>query len=157
MIAGLVGRASLIAVPVAGVAIAIIVACYAEVASQFAQTGGTYLYIRAAFGRFAGIQVGWFNLLGRLTAGAAGANLFVIYLGALWRPATLALPRFLILTPLVGILAVVNYRGVRAGTQVSNVFVVAKLVPLGLVCVVGAFYLIVPPQLEMENGVLPLI
>ena len=43
-----------------------------------------------------------------------------------------------------------NYRGVRAGTQVSNVFVVAKLVPLGLVCVVGAFYLIathrvVPP------------
>ena len=147
VIAGLVGRASLIAVPVAGVAIAIIVACYAEVASQFAQTGGTYLYIRAAFGRFAGIQVGWFNLLGRLTAGAAGANLFVIYLGALWRPATLALPRFLILTPLVGILAVVNYRGVRAGTQVSNVFVVAKLVPLGLVCVVGAFYLIATHRL----------
>ena len=65
VIAGLVGRASLIAVPVAGVAIAIIVACYAEVASQFAQTGGTYLYSRAAFGRFAGIQVGWFNLLSR--------------------------------------------------------------------------------------------
>ena len=150
VIAGLVGRASLIAVPIAGAAIAVIVACYAEVASRFTETGGTYLYIRAAFGRFAGIQVGWFTLLNRWTGAAAGANLFVIYLGALWRPAGLPVPRFLILTLLVGVLAAVNYRGVRAGTQVSNVFVAAKLLALGLVCVVGAFYLMgahpaVPP------------
>jgi len=150
VVAGLVGRASLIAVPVAGVATAVIVACYAELSSQFTQSGGTYLYVRAAFGRFAGIQVGWFRLLTQLTSTAAAANLFVIYLGALWRPATFATPRLLILTLLVGVLAAVNYRGVRAGTQVSNVFVAAKLLPLGLVCVTGAFHLIamhrvVPP------------
>jgi basic amino acid/polyamine antiporter, APA family len=157
VLAGLVGRASLIAVPVAGAATAVFVACYAEVASQFTQSGGTYLYVRVAFGRFAGIQVGWFTLLGRLTAGAANANLFVIYLGALWRPATFAIPRFLILTLLVGILAAVNYRGVRVGTEVSNVLVAAKLLPLGLVCVVGAFYLIaahrvVPPPIAPASA-----
>ncbi len=142
VIAGLVGAASLIAVPIAGAAIAIIVACHAEVASQFTETGGTYLYVRAAFGRLAGIQVGWFSLLGRMTACGAAANLFIVYLGALWRPATLATPRFLIVTVLVGILAAVNYRGVRAGAQMSDVFAVAKLLPLSLVCIVGAVYLI---------------
>ena len=78
VVAGLVGRASLIAVPVAGVATAVIVACYAELSSQFTQSGGTYLYVRVALGRFAGIQVGWFRLLTSLTATAAGANLFAI-------------------------------------------------------------------------------
>jgi basic amino acid/polyamine antiporter, APA family len=150
VVAALVGRASLLAVPLAGAAIAVIMACYAEVASQFTQTGGTYLYARVAFGRFAGIQVGWFWLLVRITAAAANANLLVVYLGEFWPRATSPVPRLLILTALVGILAAVNYRGVRAATQVSNVFVAAKLIPLALVCVVGAIYLItthrvVPP------------
>ena len=157
VVASLLGSASLMAVPLAGAAIAVIIACFAEVASQFTQTGGTYLYIRAAFGTCAGIQVGWFNLLGRLTAAAAGANLFVTYLGALWPSATLAIPRFLILTLLVGILATVNYRGVRAATKVSNVFVVAKLSALGVVCMLGAFYLIahhrvIPPPTAPASG-----
>ncbi len=142
IVAGLLGNHSPVAVPLAGVATAVIIACYAEVASQFAQTGGTYLYARVAFGRFAGVQVGWFTLLVRLTASAASANLFVIYLGEFWTQATHALPRFLILTLLVAILATANYRGVRTGAQVSNVFVVAKLLPLCIVALVGAFYLI---------------
>jgi APA family basic amino acid/polyamine antiporter len=147
VVAGLVGRASLLAVPLAGAAIAIVIACYAEVASQFTQTGGTYLYARVAFGRFTGIQVGWFTLLARLTAAAANANLLVIYLGNFWWQATHAIPRFLILTLLVGILAAVNYVGVRTGAQVSNVFVAAKLLPLGVICLVGAFYLIATHRL----------
>lgn len=140
--AGLVGSASLLAVLLGGGATVIFIACYAELASQFTQAGGTYLYIRAAFGRFAGIQVAWFWLLAALASRAASANLFDIYLGEFWPQATRAIPRFLILTLLVGILAAVNYRGVQASTQVSNVFVVAKLLPLGIVCIVGAFYLV---------------
>ena len=61
-----------------------IVACYAEVASQFTETGGTYLYLRTAFGRLTGMQVGWLMLLSRLTAAAAGVNLLVTYLGEFW-------------------------------------------------------------------------
>jgi len=142
VVASLVGAVSPVAVLLAGAATAVMIACYAEVASQFAQAGGTYLYVRVAFGRLAGIQVGWLWLLAALTSRAAAASLFVIYVGEFWPRATHPIARFLILTMLVGILAAVNYRGVRAGAQVSNVFVVAKLLPLGIVGIAGAVYLV---------------
>jgi basic amino acid/polyamine antiporter, APA family len=142
VLAGLLGAASPKAVLLAGAAAGIIIACFAEVASQFTQAGGPYLYARVAFGRMMGIQVGWMLWLAQLAAPAANANLFVIYLGEFWPNANQPLPRFLILTVLVGILALVNYCGVRAGAQVSNVFTVAKLVPLVIVVVAGVFYLL---------------
>jgi amino acid transporter len=116
-------------------------ACFAEVASQFNQAGGPYLYVRAAFGRLLGIEMGWMLWLVRLAAPAATADLFVIYCGEFWPQAKEPLPRFLILTFLYGLLTLINYRGVRTGTLVSNVFTVAKLVPLFLVAIAGAFYL----------------
>jgi amino acid transporter len=115
--------------------------CFAEVASRFQQAGGPYLYARAAFGRAMGIQVAWMLCLGQIAAPAANANLFVIYLGEFWPHATDPLPRALILTVLVGVLASVNVRGVRAGTQVSNFFTAAKLVPLFAVIALGLFAL----------------
>jgi len=142
VIAGLLGRASVLAVLLAGAAIAIVMACFAEVASQFTDPGGPYLYVRTAFGRLLGIQVGWLAWLVRIAAMAANANLFVVYLGEFWTEARQPVPRLLILTLLIGILAAINYRGVRVGTHVSDTFTVAKLLPLGLVCVAGAFYLV---------------
>ncbi len=143
VIAGLVGPWSPLAVLLAGAAMAVIIACYAEVASQFSETGGHYLYVRRAFGRLAGLGVGWLTLLSRLTACAASVNLLVISLGQFWPEAGSPLPRFAVMSLLVGALAVANYRGVGAGTLVSNVSVVAKLVPLAVVCAVGLTYLAV--------------
>ena len=142
VLAGLVGRASVLAVVLAGATVGIIMACFAEVASQFTETGGPYLYVRTAFGRLMGIVVAWLVWLVRLTACAANVNLFVTYLGEFWPYATQPVPRFLTLTALVGMLAAINFRGVQLGTQVSNAFTVAKLSSLGLVCVAGAYYLI---------------
>ena len=141
-VARLIGRASPWAVLVAGAAAGVIMACFAEVASQFTQAGGPYLYARAAFGRLIGIEVGWMLWLVRLAAPAATADLFVIYCGEFWPQAKEPLPRFLILTFLYGILTLINYRGVRASTRVSNISTVAKLVPLFLVAIAGAFYLV---------------
>lgn len=140
VIAGLVGTASTWAVLLAGAAIGVIMACYAELASQFQEAGGPYLYARTAFGRLAGIETGWMLWLSQLAAPAANANLFIIYLGEFWPAANAPLPRFLILTLLIGILTFINYRGVRAGTEVSNVFTVAKLLPLAIVIVGGTAY-----------------
>ncbi len=140
-VARLIGPASPWAVLVAGAAAGVIMACFAEVASQFSAAGGPYLYTRAAFGRLVGIEMGWMLWLVRVAAPAATANLFVIYLGEFWPKAAMPLPRFFILTSLYGILTLINYRGVRASTHVSNVFTVAKLVPLFVVAIAGAFYL----------------
>lgn len=144
-VAGFVGQWSPLAVLLAGLAMAAIIACYAEAASQFTETGGHYLYVRRAFGRFAGVQVGWMTLLSRLTACAAAVNLLVISLGEFWPGAGAPLPRLLIISLFVGSLGLANYRGVAAGTLVSNVSVVAKLVPLALVAAVGIVYLAAHP------------
>src|SRR5579872_1740754 len=98
VLAGLLGRASVLAVVLGAVAMAIIMACFAEVASRFSETGGVYLYAHEAFGRFMGIQVGWLVWFVRLTACAANANLFVVYLGAFWPGATQTITQLIILT-----------------------------------------------------------
>ena len=149
VVAGLVGQASPAAVLIAGAGMAVIVACYAEAASQFTETGGTYLYVRHTFGRLAGLQVGWLMLLSRLTACAAGVNLLVVYLGEFWPAASQPLPRLAVITVFLATLAAVNYRGVGAGTLVSNTTVVAKLLALGLVCVAGVVYLAVHPRIAL--------
>lgn len=140
-LAGSLGRRSPWAVLMAGVFVGIIMACFAEVASHFTAAGGPYLYARVAFGRLIGIEVGWMLWLSQLSAPAANANLFIIYLGELWPGATGVWPRFLILTSLVGILALINYRGVRAGAEVSNLFTLAKLLPLGVIIVAGSAWI----------------
>jgi len=140
-VAGYLGKRSPLAVLLAGVGMAVIFGCFAEVASRFHQAGGPYLYARAAFGRVMGIQMAWMLFLGQVAAPAANANLFVIYLGEFWPHARDPLPRALILTLLVGLLAFVNVRGVRAGTQVSNFFTAAKLLPLFAVIAMGLFVL----------------
>jgi len=137
-VAGYLGTRSTVAVLIAGVAMAIIMACFAEVASQFSEAGGPYLYAHTAFGRLTGILVGWTLYLAQTTAPAANANLFVVYLAEFWPRAKQPWPRFLILTLLVGLLALVNVRGTRQGAAVSNLFTIAKILPLLLVISAGA-------------------
>ena len=145
VVAGLAGRYSVVAVLIAGAAIGVIMACFAEVASQFSEAGGPYLYARWTFGRLVGILVGWTLYLAQSAAPAANANLFVIYLAEFWPGAKEPWHRFLILTLLVGLLALINILGVRKGTTVSNIFTVAKIIPLLMVVLAGAAVTIVHP------------
>jgi len=141
-LAGLLGRASIVAIVLSAGAVGVIMACFSEVASRFAYSGGPYVYAQEAFGRFMGIQVAWLVWFVRITACAANADVFVTYLGAFWPDATRPLPRLMILTLLIGILAGINVRGVKVGTRVSTSFTIAKLTALGFVVVAGAIYLL---------------
>ncbi len=118
---------------------ALVVASFAEVASRFTRAGGTYLYARVAFGRFAGIEMAWLTYLVRLTAAATNANLFIIYVAEFWPRATEPLESRLLLALVLVPLAAANYRGVRGGVSTSNVFAVAKLVPLAVFMIAGLF------------------
>src|SRR5271163_296292 len=154
-VAGLLGRRSVAAVLIAGAAMAVIMACFAEVASQFYEAGGPYLYARTAFGRLMGILVGWMLYLAQTAAPAANANLFVIYLAEFWPAAKSPWPRFVVLTLLVGLLALINARGARQGTAVSNVFTVAKILPLLMVVLAGAAVTIIHPAPWDTAGPIP--
>ncbi len=131
------GQASPLAMIAAGLAMATIMACYAEVASQFSAPGGSYLYVRTAFGRFAGLQIGWFDLLSGLGGAAASANLFVAYVAVMFPQVGHGFDRVAVLTGLIAVPLAANYRGARAGANVSSVLTVAKLAPLGILIALG--------------------
>jgi APA family basic amino acid/polyamine antiporter len=139
--AGLLGSQSPIAYLIAAAGIGVIAACVAEVASRFDQAGGPYLYARVAFGRFLGLQTGWLLWLTRVSSAAAVANVFVDYLPGFWPQATGPLNRFVVLTILIGGLAIVNIRGVNAGARVSDFLTVAKLLPLFLLAAGGLIFI----------------
>ncbi len=144
VIMGEVGGQSPLAYLIAAGGIGIIVACLAEVASQFGRAGGPYLYAREAFGRLPGIEIGWLLWLVRLTGSAAAANLFTNYLSEFWPNVQQPVPHLTVLLMLIGFLAAVNYRGVKSGGMVSNFFTVAKLVPLISFAVLGGIFLLRP-------------
>jgi APA family basic amino acid/polyamine antiporter len=155
VVAGLLGKQSIAAVAIAGVAVGIIMACFAEVASQFSEAGGPYLYARTAFGRLTSILVGWMFYLAQTAAPAANANLFVIYLAEFWPAAKQPWPRFAILTVLIGFLVLVNFLGIRQGTAVSNFFTVAKILPLLMVVLAGAAVTLIHPTPFRATSPLP--
>jgi basic amino acid/polyamine antiporter, APA family len=142
IIARLLGSQSVFAHVLAAVGNGLIMGCFAELASRFSTAGGPYLYAREGLGRFAGIQIGWMSWLVRVTAVAAAANLFTIYLAEFWPAVQQPLLQAAVLAVLLGFLAAVNYRGVRSGTNVSNFFTIAKLLPLGIFLVAGAAFVL---------------
>jgi amino acid transporter len=137
IVSRLLGRQGPWAYLVAAAGIGIIIACFAEVSSQFSEAGGPYLYARVAYGQFAGIQIAWLAWLVRLTSGAANANIFIEYLGGFLPAAQGRLARGIVLLLLIGGLAAINVIGVKAGASVSNFLAVAKILPLAIFIAAG--------------------
>jgi amino acid transporter len=137
--AALLGFASLPAMAIAAVAVALIVLCFAEAASRFDQTGGAYLYTRAAFGDLIGFEVGWMTWLARVATAAtlaAGFARAIAYLvpvaGSGWARA------FAIVAP-IAVLTAINVIGVEAGARTNVVLVIGKLLPLVMFIGAGMF------------------
>ncbi len=130
VVAGRLGKYAPLAYLVAAAGIALVAACLSEVASQFRETGGPYLYAREALGRFWGIQIAWMTWLARLTGTSGTATLFATYLAEFSPRAVRPFYRAAILGLLIGILAVVNYRGVGSATRVSDFLTSAKILLL---------------------------
>ena len=138
---GLTGVWSVLAYLVCAVLVTLIILCFAEVGSRFAETGGPYLYTRVAFGSFIGFEVGWLLWLARLTGFAALCNLLLGYLSFFWPAAGSGWTRALVVTVVVIALTIVNVIGVREAAFVSNLFTIGKLAPLLLFVVAGLFFL----------------
>jgi len=142
VVAGYLGKQSPLAYLVAATGIGVVIACFAEVASQFDAAGGPYLYAREAFGRFISIEIAWLLWLVRLTAAAAAANLFTNYLAEFWPAVQAPVTRLAVLAVLIGFVAAVNVRGIKSGATASNAFTVAKLASLILFAIVGIVFVL---------------
>jgi basic amino acid/polyamine antiporter, APA family len=127
---------------VAGVALVtlLIALSFAEVASRFEGTGGSYLYTRAAFGRFPAFEVGWMMWFTRAASWASVINVLVDALGRYWPVLMGPIARPGLMTVIIAVICAINIRGIKQSSTVVNVLTVAKLLPLIVFSVVGIFY-----------------
>jgi amino acid transporter len=146
VVAGRLGKYAPLAYLVAAAGIALVAACLSEIASQFNETGGPYLYARTALGRFWGIQIAWMTWLSRITAASGTANLFATYLAEFFPRAVQPVYRVTFLSALIGILAIINYRGVRSATRVSDFLTSIKIFLLLMFIGAGLGWLIAHGQ-----------
>lgn len=139
--AALLGPASLWAVLIAGVAVSLLVLCYAEAASYFDQPGGGYLYAREAFGPFAGFEVGWMLLVTRISTAAALSNGLAEAVAHFWPGAAEGAGHMAVVVGSLGLLITINVVGVRAAAQAGVALAIGKLLPLFLFVLIGAFHI----------------
>ncbi|MEO8810645.1 MAG: amino acid permease, partial [Rhodanobacter sp.] len=114
------------------------VLCYAELGARRPHAGGTYVYLREAFGPLSGFLFGWTMLLVIYSGSAAAvATIFASYAVALaGLPSSWALP--LTIGGLVFVSGI-NLFGIRLGAQIQNVFALLKLLAVAVLVVCGLF------------------
>lgn len=138
--AALLGAGSVWAVLLAGLAVSLLVLCYAQAASCFDEPGGSYLYVREAFGRFVGFEVGWMTWLTRVASAAALSNGLALAVAHFWPAAAEGWGRALIIIGSLGLLTWVNLVGVKSAARTGVALVIAKLLPLAFFVIVGLFF-----------------
>lgn len=140
LVAGKVGGAAPVIYIVCAIAMGLIVMCFAEAGSRVSLSGGTYGYAEVAFGPYLGFMVAmclWFGA--NVLATAAVINICVDTLAQLSPIFATPVVRatFILLT--YAIFAWINIRGVKIGSGTVQTVTAAKLVPLLILVIAGAF------------------
>ncbi|MGB7841792.1 MAG: amino acid permease [Salinimicrobium sp.] len=135
----LLGGASIWAVFLAGLAVAILVLCFAEASSYFDEPGGAYLYTREAFGEFIGFEVGWMTWLARVTSVASLSVGFALACSYVWPQAAEGWGRILVITSSLSFLTWINIIGVKQGAKTAVFLTIAKSIPLVAFIGIGVF------------------
>jgi APA family basic amino acid/polyamine antiporter len=132
------GLALLLMWVAAGVLTLIGALCYAELGARRPHAGGSYVYLREAFGPLAGFLFGWTMLLVIYSgSSAAVATIFASYTAALFGlPGAWTLP--LTVGGLVFVSAI-NLFGIRLGAQIQNLFALLKLLAVAVLVACGLF------------------
>ena len=138
-VAGSLGAAAPLAYLICAAAMTLIVLCIADAGSRVSLTGGPYAYVGTAFGPYAGFLCGVLLFMLGTFATAAVSTVFAASVGLIvpalaGGPASLAL-----LVAAFVFWSAVNLRGVALSVRLNSIATVAKLFPLVLVAVAGAF------------------
>lgn len=154
--AALLGPASLWAVLLAGVAVSLLVLCFAQAASFYDhKAGGSYLYAREAFGPLVGFEVGWMLLLTRISSAAALSNGLAAAVTHFWPMAATGGVRIAIIVGSLLALTWINVIGVRAAARTGVFLAISKLVPLAMFIVIGAFFVDMSQASPLAVGSIP--
>ncbi len=106
--------------------------CYAELSSRFPETGGTYVFLREAYGKFIGFLYGWSEFsINRAASIAAVAYIFSAYLRN-FVPFGTGNEKWIALAAIC-ILTVVNIVGLHFGVRIQHVLSSFKVIAILLV------------------------
>ncbi len=110
---------------------------FAEAGSRFDNTGGPYLYSRAALGRFVGFEVGWMAWFTRVASWASIVNGLAATLGFYWPGIVTGTPRTILMSSVVLAIMALNLRGIRQSSIAVNILTIGKLTPLAIFILIG--------------------
>lgn len=138
--AGLAGTFSLFSWVIAGVYSILTGLCFAENAGRIPKAGGLYSYAHESLGNTPGFITGWSFWTGywiTIATETVGVSLYLNF----FLPTVPGFSRLIIATIVILILAFVNYRGVKLGSRIGDIFTIGKIVPLLVFVVVGLFFI----------------
>jgi len=122
--------------------LATIMLCYAEVGSRITTSGGSYAYIEAAFGPFAGFIANWLYTLGWGVLGSAAVmNILADSMAVLFPVFINPLIRALLYSVLSGIMVLVNIRGAKGGARFVQILTIVKMFPIFAIIIFGVSHI----------------
>ena len=142
IIAENLGAAAIVAYLVCGALMFLIALCFAEVGSKVTTSGGTYAYIKTAFGPFPGFianNLFWFG--SAMLSDAAVANGLADTLKYFFPLLGAELYRTLFFVFIFGILALINIRSTKNSLKFIELTTFVKLIPLILLIVLGTSFI----------------
>ncbi len=114
--------------------------CFAEVGSRFDGTGGSYLYVHAAYGRFAAFEIGWIQWFVRVSSEAAIVIATTLALGFFWPAIQTGTPRAVCIASITLGLGFITVVGIRQSAWLINTLTIGKLLPLAIFIAIGVFH-----------------
>jgi basic amino acid/polyamine antiporter, APA family len=141
IVASALGPAAPTAYIVCAVAMGLIVICIADAGSRVSLTGGPYVYVGTAFGSYVGFLSGVLLWMIGTFATAAVGTVFATNVGLLIPALSGRGGSIAVLFAAFAFWSLVNLRGVTLGARLNTIATVAKLLPLLLVAVGGAFFI----------------
>ncbi len=122
--------------------------CYAELGAMMPKAGGGYVYLREAFGE----RIAYMSGISGFVLGSSGSiaalaiafpNLLssLIPIPAIWS-------KVIAIVLIIG-LSLANILGIRLGSRIQNIFMVAKLIPILVILFAGLFLGAQQPNLSL--------
>ncbi len=125
--------------------------CYAEIGSKVTGSGGTYAYVTAGFGSFAGFISSWlFFFAFAILSSAAVLNIIADSLAVIFPVFLNAWLRALLFFVLITFMSLVNIRGAKESIVIIKWVTVLKLLPLAAIIIFG-FFRLKTSNLHWEN------
>jgi basic amino acid/polyamine antiporter, APA family len=151
--AGQAGPALVLAFLLNGVVTSLTAMAYAELGSALPEAGGGFLWVKESLGGAQGFLAGWMSWFAHAVAGTLYAMGFGRFAAELWTLAgipTMGLSQnqitLILMTLIVILFVIVNYRGASETGKVGNIITGGKVVILGIFVLAGVIAMFRIPE-----------